>query len=243
MKKRTILFPIFAIALFTVLCIVLKTTPDRLIGAAFCHQLASRSPEHHFPFCYRCCGLFSGITFGMIWYLLICRSRKVFSARALILFAAAFLLFITDILNSTTLLNIDWYPESEKFRLLSAFPIGFFLTGIITPALHYFLSKENRAQGNTIGIFYFLCTWGISYVLIFGNSRILLETARILLCCGSLCFLVLLYCILVHCAAALKHKPCGLKPAIQLAVFAAFLQICLFGTLHILFIPFDVLLQ
>ena len=124
--------------------------------------------------------------------------------------------------------------------------MGFFLTGIIAPALHYFLPQkyETDLPGQDLREFlFFICGWGISFFLIFSGIRILLETARIMICLSSVSFLVLLYCILLHCVSALRHIRCGLRSAVQGAVFAAFMQICLFGTLHILLLPFEELLQ
>lgn len=246
MKKLSAVLPVFSLALFALLCVILKTSPDRLIGAAFCHQIVSRSPGHGFPFCYRCSGLFGGIFFGLIFYLRIARGSKLFSKRSFILLAAAFLLFMTDILNSTEFLDIDWYRESVEFRFLSAFPVGFFLTGIIVPALHYFMPNEKAPahpkQGLIESIF-FISSWGISYLLIFSGSRLLLESERIILCISSIAFLTVSYCILVNCAAMLRHTECGLNSAIRLGVSAAFLQICLFGSLHILLLPFGEFFQ
>ena len=191
MKKLSAALPIYSLAQFALLCVVLKTPPDRLIGAAFCHQIVSRSPEHGFPFCYRCSGLFSGIFFGLIFFLRIARGSKLFSKRSFILLAAAFLLFMADILNSTEFLDIDWYQESVEFRFLSAFPVGFTLTGVIVPALYYFIPLEKapaRPKQGLIESIFFICSWGISYLLIFSGSRFLLESARILICGGSLAF-------------------------------------------------------
>ena len=245
-KAVTAALPVLAVLLFAVLCIVLKTPPDRLIGAAFCHQIAARSPEHHFPFCHRCSGLFSGIFFGIIWFFRIATDNKVFSKKSVLQFAAAFILFIADILNSSRLLNIHRYPDKGEFRFLTAFPMGFYLAGIILPALHYFLmnGKETKRQNRPLTeIVFLLCAWAFSYFLIFSHVRIFLETARVMVCCGSMGFLITLYCILVHCAAAFRHTGCRLRTAVRIAAAAAFTQVSLFGFLHILLIPFDLLLQ
>ena len=136
-EKRSFLPEILAAAgllSFSLLCILLKIHPDRLIGAAFCHQIASRSPSPNFPFCYRCCGLFFGITWAILSRSIIKRDRRVFSAGEIALFFFSFVLFISDIANTSPYIGFRLYTDQPATRFLSAFPFGFSLAEIIMSA-------------------------------------------------------------------------------------------------------------
>lgn len=233
---------VFGIVLFIGLCIGLHTAPDRLIGSAFCHQLPSRSPNHGFPFCFRCSGLFSGIFWGILLSVFSGQPGKLFDKKVLAALAASFLLFLLDIINTTEYIPLHWYEEKEGIRFLSSFPLGFMLVRIMSAIWFYFFA-DNRPQGmiRSFGHALFLpATAALSYLIIFKGTPLLLRCFGYFLACGSLLFLLILYSILIECIALLKNRSWQNRSVLAAALLIVLLQVCLLGGLHISFFPTEV---
>lgn len=231
----------FGAIFFIVLCVVLHTAPDRLIGAAFCHQLPSRSPSSAFPFCFRCAGLFSGICWSILFSLCSKSGEKLFEGKTIAAFAAVFLLFMLDIVNTTEFIPLHWYDEKPEIRFLSSFPLGFTLARIMTGIWYKFFNTFK-----TMEIFPpFLClpfsavTAGVSFLIVFRGDPFILRCFGYLISAGSLLFLLILYSILIRCIAVLKNRYYQNSSVLMAALFIVFLHICLAGGLHVSLIPFE----
>ena len=231
------------VIVFFMLSMILHVMPDRFAGAAFCHQLPSRSPAYGFPFCYRCSGLFSGIMCGILFTLLSRKSRKLISIPVIIGTLAAVALFLTDIINTTEFIPVRWYEEREDIRFLSAFPLGYMLVCVIAPVFIAVTEKDIRTgplrrEALLTGL---LIGAGISYLFIFSRSRIMLTVFRFPVSLAAVMFLGVLYYILTKCIFILRNRTCQDLTAGAVSAVLALLQICLFGFVHIQFLPFDVL--
>ena len=123
---------LITVFVFALCCILLHSSPDRLIGAAFCHQIPGRSPAFSFPFCYRCSGLFSGVFCGLAVFLISGGEKKLFSVKQMLFFGLSLIVFLLDILNSSKFPFFRLYPETVGIRFLSAYPLGFSLALLIT---------------------------------------------------------------------------------------------------------------
>ena len=241
-KDGLSLSAVFGAGLFIVLCIVLHTAPDRLIGAAFCHQLPSRSPAPDFPFCFRCTGLFSGIFWSILFSLLSERRGKLFEKKLIIGFAAAFLLFMADIINTTEYIPIRWYEEKEEIRFLSSFPLGFMLVQIM--AVIWFHFFESLSPGRPLPAFLclpcILITAAVSYLIVFSRSMFLLRCFGYFMAAGCLIFLLILYSILIKCIALLRNRSYTDRTVMTAALSIVLLHICILGGLHIRFFPSEI---
>lgn len=243
-RKHGLLFFIpacLAVLCFAVLCFLLHVRPDRLIGAAFCHQLAARSPEFSFPFCYRCSGLFSGIFWGMAAAVLRPRTDKLlsrFSAAAIIVSLG---LFLTDIVNTTEYIPVRFYRESIPIRFLSSYPLGFFLSSLVADLYQYlFRINKDTVKGKMLITAAFLCAGClISYLLVFSGVRFLTLLTGYLIAAGSLAFLIVLYSILVKCISMLRGSSSTISGCLAASVFLAFCHINLLGSLHLYFFNFN----
>lgn len=230
---------VFGAILFIILCICLNTEPDRLIGAAFCHQLPSRSPSPDFPFCFRCSGLFSGILWGILFSFLSIQSGKLFEKKVIAAFTAAFFLFLLDIVNTTEYIPIRWYEEKEEIRFLSSFPLGFILVRLIAAIwLHFFTGFRTKAIFRPFfSLPFLLITAAVSFLVIFRGTPFFQRCFGHIIAIGSLIFLLILYSILIRCIALLKNRSWQDRTVLQSALLIVFLQICLLGGLHIRFLP------
>lgn len=229
-----------AMLLFLALCLFLHTRPDRLIGAAFCHQIPSRSPSFGFPLCFRCSGLFLGIFWSLTFSLLSERSEKLFSAAISAGTIAALFLSLLDIVNGKDFFPVQWYADTPNIRFLSSFPLGFMLVQLISP-IFFTLSEPFRPVGkirrNIFILPAFLIGAAVSYLIIFSESRILSLVFRwpAALCAGI--FLLTLYFVLIKCIFLLRNKACGNRAALSAAFSIALLQICIIGTIHLRYFP------
>ena len=239
----SLLAAVFGAMLFAGLCLVLHTAPDRLIGAAFCHQLPSRSPSHGFPFCFRCSGLFSGVFWGILFSLSAKPSEKRFEKKLPAAFIAAFILFLIDIVNTTEYIPLHWYEERENIRFLSSFPLGYMLVRIMSAVWHilFDIRRQKKDSSPFISPLFMLITAAFSYLIIFRGTPFILHCFGYLLACGSLFLLLALYSILVKCIALLKNRTCRDRAALETAIFFVFLHLCILGGIHIRFIPFELL--
>lgn len=230
------------VILFIILCFSLGTAPDRLIGAAFCHQLPSRSPAPDFPLCFRCAGLFSGIIWGILFSFLSKRSKNLFDKKVLAMLAAAFLLFMLDIVNTTEYIPIHWYEEKAAFRFLSSFPLGYMLVRLMAGIwLHFFDNfRTKEILPHFSGLPFFLITAAVSFLTVFSGNASVLHFFGYLLSAGSLIFLLILYSILIRCIALLKNAAWQDRTVLLSALLIVFLQICLLGGIHIRFLPSEV---
>ena len=228
--------------LFIILCIFLNTAPDRLIAAAFCHQLPSRSPAPDFPFCFRCAGMFSGIFWSILFSFLSERRGTLFEKRLITAFAAAFLLFMLDIINTTEYIPIRLYEEKEEIRFLSSFPLGYMLVRLMAGIWLYFFNgfKTKEIFRTFFSLPFLLITSAVSFLIIFRGKAFLLHCFGHFLATGSLFFLLILYSILIRCIAILKNRSYPDRMIMLTALFIVFIQVCLLGGLHIRFLPSEV---
>ena len=236
----TAFLPFFTLILFFVSCIILKVYPTRLIGAAFCHQIPSRSPAYNFPFCYRCCGLFFGILFGYITALLKRRNILIIPKTDIIFFFLSLFVFCTDILNSSKIPEIHIYKESIELRMISSFPLGFFLSEIVCIFLDFWdlLPKcLNKKTSRTLP--YFLVGGLLSFYLTFNKNYFISLFSRILISTGTVIFVSSLYILLIFSIKSLKNKIIPIKTIINVGISLAILQITLFGYLHLRYIHFE----
>lgn len=232
------------IIVFFMLSMILHVMPDRLTGAAFCHQLVSRSPAYGFPFCYRCSGLFSGIMGGILFTLISRKSKKLFSVPVFLGTLAAVLLFLTDIINTTEFIPVHWYEERENLRFLSAYPLGFMLVCIVAPVF-FTVTETDISTGTLPGkalLPVLIAGTGISYLFVFSGSKMMLTAFRFPVAASAFVFLWILYYILIKCIFILKSRTCPDLTAGAGSAALALVQICLFGFVHIQFLPFDLLL-
>ncbi len=241
-KKTTpLIICIFGFVCFAAVCMILKISPARLTGAAFCHQIPSRSPGANYPFCYRCSGLFSGITAGIITTRLWEEKRRLYTIPDILFFAFSFLFFIIDILNSSKFSGIHFYNESVNIRFLSAFPLGFFLVRIILQIINYLFSINNLGLIKNIPekVLMFTISLGLFYYLVFSNNNSLKMISEILLTAGCITFLALLYTILCSCFSMLKNRQINKTSAFFAGLALAFFHITAAGGIHIRFLRFE----
>ena len=229
----------FGIILFFTVCLGLHTAPDRLIGSAFCHQLPSRSPASDFPFCFRCSGLFSGVFWGILLSIFSGQPGKLFDKKVLAAFAASFLLFLMDIINTTEYIPLHWYEEKEEIRFLSSFPLGYMLVRIISPIWFYFFDsfRPTGTIRSFVHVLFFPVTAALSYLIVFSGAPLLLHCFGYFIACSSFLFLLILYSILMECIALLKNRSWHKRNVLAAALFIVLLQACLLGGLHIRFFP------
>ena len=237
----TILLFFFSLTLFSFLCVILKAAPDRLIGAAFCHQIPSRSPMFNFPFCYRCSGLFFGIFTGALLTLCTKSDGKIITKQLSAGIIISFLLYIMDILNSSKFPGIHLYTEKVLYRFLSAYPIGFFTARLITGILKKILTLENRGfeVSNQIKVLTFIIIWILSSAIITGNQYFLYFILRILLSITCILFLSSLYTILIQCIALLRSRSLSFSESVLLGINFGLLHISLLGYIHLNFFRFE----
>ena len=237
----TILLFFFSLTLFSFLCVILKAAPDRLIGAAFCHQIPSRSPMFNFPFCYRCSGLFFGIFTGALLTLCTKSDGKIITKQLSAGIIISFLLYIMDILNSSKFPGIHLYTEKVLYRFLSAYPIGFFTARLITGILKKILTLENRGfeVSNQIKVLTFIIVWILSSAIITGNQYFLYFISRFLLSITCILFLSSLYTILIQCIVLLRNRSLSFSESVISGITLGLLHISLLGYIHLHFFRFE----
>ena len=237
-----LLSALFGSGVFIILCVLLKTTPDRLIGAAFCHQIASRSPAPDFPFCYRCCGMFYGIFWGLLAGF-VAKQNRLISSSSFIMFAVSVIVFLMDAANSSVYLNIHWYPDKPVLRFFSAFPFGFFLACILVPAfISLFEIQTGRDYAAAVKLMIMIGTGVLSGVMLFYAGIPGLYLSRFIIVSGSFIFIVILYSILIKCINLLRNKTVLNAAVILTAFFSAAIHVCCLGGIHLAFFHFDQLL-
>ena len=227
--------------LFIIVCVFLHTSPARLIGAAFCHQIPNRSPEYNFPFCWRCSGLFSGIFFGWIANIFGKKSKKIYSPTELFLFFVSAGLFLIDILNSSKFPGFSLYPESVKMRLISAYPLGFMMILIIYRILSRWTNGVSVSK-TFGGLFLPIIMIGgviLTDIILFSHNYPLSLIFRYLLAFSALALLTTLYTILILCIIELRNQTCALSSAFAVGCMIAMVHIMIFGGIHIRFIHFE----
>lgn len=233
--------PILSLSLFIFCCLLLKTTPDRLAASAFCHQIPSRSPAFHFPFCYRCSGLFFGIFFGLIISAVSSPGKDQISFRTLIPLILSVFVYLMDIFNSAKFPVFHLYPETVNYRFLSAFPLGFCMAELFDTVLCNLFGKIDTpvSMPMPIRILLFFAAWGISYLLIFNNSYLISVTSRVLLSLTAVAFLSILYISLAKSFALWHSRPVSTKTILFAGLSCALFQTTLFGFIHLKFLPFE----
>lgn len=240
MKHKSQLFPavIPAFCAFIAVCWIFHTDPSTFIGAAFCHQISSRSPGYGFPFCYRCSGMFSGIFFGILSFYIFPENKKLLDKTRLTIFTAAFFIFLLDAVNSSSFIPISLYKESEIGRFLSAYPFGYSLSLIVIPVFLFIFDTEyiRPKPGPFKRFLFFSLTGFLSWLFIFSNNRILSGLFRIPVCAGSLFLLCILWMILCKCAASLTKKNRENKIYFSAGISLALLQVTVIGSAHFLLV-------
>ncbi|MBQ4511836.1 MAG: DUF2085 domain-containing protein [Anaerolineaceae bacterium] len=235
-----IFLPLLFSAIFFLVCLVLHVSPSKLIGAAFCHQIPSRSPAYDFPFCYRCSGLFFGIFFGSIAGVFSQKNKQFLSKIEILLLFLSLILFFADILNSSKIPDIYFYKESVIGRMISSFPLGFTLSGTVFHILDYLNLIHRSKKGlHPLAAFLVFITGGlISYFFIFTQNLFLSICSRIMLSTGAAAFLSCLYGILIYGIKTLQNQNISIYSIAEKGISAALLHITLFGFLHLRFINF-----
>ena len=235
-----IFLPLLFSAIFFLVCLVLHVSPSKLVGAAFCHQIPSRSPVYNFPFCYRCCGLFFGIFFGSITGVFSKKNKHFLSKTEIILLFLSLILFFTDILNSSKIPEIHFYKESVMARMLSSFPLGYTLSKTVFHILDYLnIIHRSKTGFRPLDSFLLFITGGlISYNLIFSQNLFLSICSRIMLSASAAAFLSCLYGILIFGIKTLHNQNNSIFSIAAKGISAALLHITLFGFLHLRFINF-----
>ena len=241
MHRAAFVFLFTAVFLFVCFCCFLKVSPDRLTGAAFCHQIPDRSPAFDFPFCYRCSGLFFGIFFGLLTSCFTESSDKLFSRQILAAYAVSVVLFLLDILNSAKFPVFHIYPEKVSYRFLSAYPLGYVTARLIAAIIKYILLPypSKSTKKGTFDFLMFFGTSGLSFLLVFTDKYPVSFLSRIILGATAVIFLSCLYAILIKCYALWRNKAFERNNIICSGLSCALLQISLFGFLHLRFLPFD----
>ena len=241
MQRAALVFLLTAVFLFTLCCCFLKVSPDRLTGAAFCHQIPARSPAFDFPFCYRCSGLFFGIFFGLLTSCLTGNGEKHFSRQILAAYTVSIILFILDILNSSKFPVFHIYPEKVSYRFLSAFPLGYCTARLIASIIKSVVfPKSSNQKNNTIpDLLLFFGSSGLSFLMIFHENYPVSIVSRIILGTAAVVFLSCLYAILIKCHALWRNKTYERSSIFCAGLSCALLQISLFGFLHLRFLPFE----
>ncbi len=233
-EKILCLIPII---FFIAVCIRFQCTPSQTIGAAFCHQIAARSPmfgQIQFPFCHRCAGLFAGI-FCVLLYASVRREKETPLSVGSIVFLGATLFFYgIDILNSTTLLDITLYPNQTHTRFLSGFAAGTGIAVFILPLYRTaFPVKKGRKPSRLFRLgFLSLCAF-LFHAALFSGSAIISFPLQLILCTTAVSFLMLLYSILIQAVAMLKGKAFPPRAVYQAAAALAFLQIDVLSFAHL----------
>ena len=241
-KRKVQVYLILCGTFFILACVFLHASPDRLVGASFCHQIASRSPEFNFPYCYRCSGLFSGILCGEIVFFLIKKQKnELISRKKLALAILGLIIYLADILNSSKFPRINFYPESVNIRFLSAFPLGYFLAQVVFQLLNYWINMPSFKlhDGIIINILVMVCGMMTSYIFIMCHIPYLSVMARFLLTIGNLLFLSALYTLLFICIPLLKNEPFPQKNVILSGLTASIIHIVIMGGLHLKFLNFE----
>lgn len=238
-KRRLFLFSsliLILLLLFFFLTGYLKTTPARLIGAAFCHQIVERSPGHDFPFCYRCSGIFLGIISGIAVCLLSKKTEGLSGIKELLLFLISALLFVLDALNSSTYLNSFLYKDQVYTRFLSAFPMGFML-GLIVIRIAFYLFKVDipAAQYRNISVIaLFPFFFAAAFIMLFSSNHFIYRILSVFSCAAALGILSILYAILLKAVGLLLNKNLRTGSAVLTGIILAAAQICAFGGTHLL---------
>lgn len=227
-------------AIFFSTCLVLHVSPSKLVGAAFCHQIPSRSPAYDFPFCYRCSGLFFGIFFGSITGVFSQRNKLFLSKTEILLLFLSLILFFTDILNSSKIPEIHFYKESVMVRMLSSFPLGFTLSGTVFHILDYLnmIHRSKKGLYPSAVLIIFITGGFLSYVFIFTHNQFLSICSRIILSTSAAVFLSCLYGILIYGIKSLHNHNISIFSITAKGISAALIHITLFGFLHLRFINF-----
>lgn len=234
-------FLIAAVSLFLFSCVYFQVSPDRLTGAAFCHQIPARSPAFGFPFCYRCSGLFFGIFFGLSASCLTGRSDKLFSRSLLTAYVVSILLFLLDILNSSKFPLFHVYTEKVSYRFLSAYPLGYCTAQLIASIIKYILVPiPSRSAGNRITeLILFFLSAELSYSAIFFENYAVSLISRIILAAAAITFISCLYAILFKCFSLWRNKADNSVYPLITGLACALLQISFIGFLHLRFLPFE----
>lgn len=244
-EKKTFLSELLAaigFSLFLAVCLLLKTYPDRLIGAAFCHQIASRSPSPDFPFCYRCSGLFFGITWSSLSRLVMKNDQEIFTFGKIALFLCSFILFLADIVNTSPYIGLRWYADQPVTRFLSAFPLGFSLAGIIMSVFcGLFTPLVNGHFSVSADLLFMTASWIFSWLMLFRTGSFGMILARLMITVGSFVFVMILYSILIKCIVLLKNSNGSSRSIILLGCFSAFCQVSILGAIHIMLLHFELL--
>lgn len=126
----------------------------RLVGSGVCHQLPERSlyvAGIALPLCARCTGTYLGSVLGLALVALRGRARASLLPRwpLLVLFAAFFLVWVIDGLNSflTLLPGLPHlYEPRNALRLLTGTLEGLALSLTLWPIVAFTLCKEPRAE-------------------------------------------------------------------------------------------------
>ncbi|MDD3394962.1 MAG: DUF2085 domain-containing protein [Anaerotignum sp.] len=160
------------------------------IGSAVCHQMAERSfilDGKQLPVCARCTGIYSGIFFSMIFFLIFGRLKgnKPYSKWGMLLGALSFIPISVDGFFS----YLGFWESTQLLRVVTGALAGASLTGFLLLSANFDVLGENtrpifqsiKEQACIIGITLF---WGI---LLWMNIEIYLLASSVIIL-GIVCF-------------------------------------------------------
>ncbi|MBQ6520712.1 MAG: DUF2085 domain-containing protein [Anaerolineaceae bacterium] len=243
--KKSSFFILISLLFFIAVCQLLQVWPDRLSGAAFCHQIPDRSPAFGFPLCYRCSGLFFGIFWGLLLSPFTSGDTNLFSKKKLLLLAASVFLYLADIFNSSKFPGFHIYRETVNYRFLSSFPLGYMLSQMIFDILRFLFGfSEKKANKNGIlrDLFMFIVSCCISYLCVFSSSYIVSIITRTILCLTTILFTGCLYTVMINCFLIWRNRKSEFPAVFLTGLACSLLQISIIGFLHLRFLPFDKIL-
>lgn len=166
-----------------------------------------------------------GLFFGLMFIRIFGEKPKVLAPYALGFAAAALLYFGIDILNSTTFLDIDLYPDRMISRMLSGYFVGQAIVLVIWPIREMVLEREEEESFRPM--FHLLgCGTGaaILSLLVFRGGMIGYAVIAPLSTLTVAYFLSQLYRVI----AELIFK----RDAVEISWIVTLLQITLLGAFH-----------
>ena len=169
------------------------------------------------------------------------RKEKLFPVSEMIFLLVSLLIFVLDILNSSKFGGVRLYPETVQYRMLSAYPLGCFLSQTIYSIAGKWLKvpRLNKISGIFGNIILFLSGIGLCCVFLFSHVYALSLVSRILTGSACLLYLSLLYMIVICCFAELRGRYIHRKNVFFSGTGCAIIQITVIGFLHLKFIRFE----
>lgn len=160
------------------------------IGSAVCHQMAERSfilDGMKFPVCARCTGIYSGIFFSMIFFLIFGRLKgnKTYTTGQMLLGACAFIPISIDGFFS----YLGFWESTQLLRVVTGALAGSSLCGFLLLGANFDVSGKNmrpifRSVKEQILIMGITLVWGF---LLWLNIGIYIIASGVIIL-GIICF-------------------------------------------------------